>query len=68
MFAGSWLVSVLVLGILSASGLVESTLGAMVLPVTVISLAVTVVESLPIREIDNISVTATALLLGHFLF
>ena len=68
MFAGSWLVAVLVLGILSANGLVESTLSAMLLPVTIISLVVTLVESLPIREIDNITVTVTALILGHFLF
>jgi phytol kinase len=68
MFAGSWILSVVVLGILSAGGLVASSLAAMLLPVTVICLAATVVESLPIREVDNITVTAAALILGHLLF
>ena len=68
MFAGSWLLSALVLGILSSAGLLTSSLGEMLMPATVICLAATAVESLPIREIDNITVTAAALILGHMLF
>lgn len=38
------------------------------LPLAVIALAGTVVESLPFRDIDNISVTFTAVVLGHLVF
>ena len=68
MFAGSWLLTVLIFTILFVAGLGEFSLVSLLLPVTLISLAVTVVESLPIREIDNITITMTALILGHFLF
>jgi dolichol kinase len=38
------------------------------LPVTIIALVGTLVESLPIRDVDNITVTLVAALLGHLLF
>ena len=33
-----------------------------------IALAGTVVESLPFKDVDNITVTLTAVILGYFLF
>ncbi|MBN2045154.1 MAG: phosphatidate cytidylyltransferase [Anaerolineales bacterium] len=68
MFAGSWLLAIFVMAVLSSTGLLTSTLAEMLFPVTIICLAATLVESLPIREIDNITVTLTALILGHLLF
>jgi phytol kinase len=68
MFAGSWLLTIGVFWILSAAGLIGFSLAGLLIPVTVISLAVTIVESLPIKEIDNITITITALVLGHLLF
>ena len=68
MFTGSWLLTIGILAILTAAGAGGFSLASLLLPVTIISLAVTAVESLPIREIDNITVTAAALILGHILF
>ena len=41
---------------------------AYLLPVTVIAVAGTLVESLPLKDVDNITVTLAAVILGHLLF
>jgi phytol kinase len=38
------------------------------LPLTVIALVGTVVESLPYKDIDNITVTVVSALVGYFVF
>jgi dolichol kinase len=38
------------------------------LPVTLITLAATLVESLPLSDLDNLTVPAVAVILGHLLF
>jgi len=38
------------------------------LPVTVIAIAATVIESLPHKDIDNFTVTLLAAVMGYFLF
>jgi phytol kinase len=69
MLLGGWLVTMLILGIYvlaKASGF--GSFGAYFLPVTVIALVATLVESLPIPDVDNITVTLAAVVLGHMLF
>jgi phytol kinase len=68
MFAGGFLLSTAVLWIYLLVGVFSGALGDYLLPLLAIAFASTLVESLPIRDIDNISVTLTALALGHFLF
>lgn len=66
-FGGGWLLTGLVLLVLSAAG----QLPAPVVPwdkVTWIVLAGTVVESLPFRDVDNLTVPAAAVLLGYLIF
>ena len=38
------------------------------LPITLIALAGTLVESLPLKDVDNITVTLAAVALGYWLF
>jgi len=38
------------------------------IPITLIALAGTLVESLPLKDVDNITVTLAAVALGHWLF
>ena len=38
------------------------------LPVTWIALGATLVESLPFKDVDNITLTAVAALIGHLVF
>lgn len=67
MFIGGWLLSIFVLAIFTWAGIFTPPLTDYLLPVTLISLAATIIESLPLKDIDNITVTATSILLGHIL-
>lgn len=67
-FFGGWVMSVMVLAIYIWLGIFTRSFNSILLPVTVIALASTLVESLPQKDIDNITVTLVAALLGWFLF
>jgi phytol kinase len=68
MFLGGFIFSTLILGIFIAAGVFSGPLSSALLPLALISLAASLVESLPIRDIDNLTTTLTAVLLGHFFF
>jgi phytol kinase len=68
MFLGGFIFSTLILGIFIAAGVFGISFGATLLPLALISLAATLVESLPLRDIDNLTTTLTAVLLGHYFF
>lgn len=68
MFLGGLVFSTVILGIFLAAGEFSGTLADAFLPLLVISLAATLVESLPLRDIDNFTTTLTAVILGHFFF
>jgi phytol kinase len=68
MFLGGWLLSLVVLGIYLAAGVFQGTLLDYLPAVTLIALAATVVESLPLKDLDNITVPGVAVLLGLLLF
>lgn len=66
MLLGGLVFSATIVGIYSAMGLFPGSLSAYILPITLIAIAGTIVESLPIHDIDNITVTLTAVVLGMF--
>lgn len=68
MFLGGFVFSALILGIFIAAGVFQISFSASLLPLAFISLAATLVESLPMRDIDNFTTTLTAVILGHFFF
>ena len=68
MLLGGWTFSFLVLSFYVAIGVFSGPLSIYLLPITLISLAGTVVESFPLENIDNITVTLVAIILGHLLF
>jgi phytol kinase len=65
MFAGSWVTTFIVLLIYFQFGSLKGSFASELLPVTVICVIGTLVESLPFGDIDNLSVPAVAVLLGH---
>jgi len=67
-FCGGWLLSAFVLGIYAGVGKFAGPFGNYLLPLTVIALGSMLVESLPFKDIDNITVTVAAAALGYFLF
>ncbi|MFC1922422.1 diacylglycerol/polyprenol kinase family protein [Chloroflexota bacterium] len=68
MFSGGLILSLAILWIYISVGFFDSTLIDLIPAILFISLLATVVETLPLPDIDNITVTATAVLLGYFLF
>jgi phytol kinase len=69
MLLGGWVLTILILGIYvlaKVSGF--GPLGVYLLPVTIIALVATLVESLPLKDVDNITVTLAAVALGYLFF
>jgi len=68
MFIGGWLLAALVIGIYIPMGVFPGTLAGYLLPISVISLLGMLVESLPLKDIDNLTVTLAAVLMGIYFF
>ena len=68
MFVGGWALAAFVIWIYILAGAFPGSFTGNLLPITLIALAGTVVESLPLSDVDNITVTLVAVLLGHLLF
>jgi phytol kinase len=68
MFIGGWSLSVLILGLHIAAGGLPGPLASYLIPITVIAAIGTIVESLPFKDIDNITITLSAILVGFLVF
>lgn len=66
MFIGGFLFSTLVVGAFVWAGVFAGPFSAYLLPIGVIALVGVLVESLPLKDIDNVTVSAAAVALGHF--
>ncbi len=65
---GGWILSMVVISVYLTVSVFPGPLSGYLIPVALIALGGTLVESLPFRDIDNITVTGVAALLGHLLF
>ena len=68
MFIGGWLLSVFIVWVYLSLGMFNGVIGNYLLPISVIALLGMVVEALPFKDIDNITVTLAAVLLGIVFF
>lgn len=68
MFLGGILLSFLILATYVGIGIFSSPLLTLLPAVLLISIAATLVETIPLRDVDNITVALTAVVLGFFLF
>lgn len=68
MFLGGWGLTLGIMFVFISLSIFPGPLSSYFVPISVIAIAGTLVESLPIRDFDNITVTAAALLLGIFFF
>jgi dolichol kinase len=50
-----------------AKGIFSGSISNYTFPLAIIALVAAVVESLPLRDIDNITITVAALITGYFL-
>lgn len=68
MFIGGWALAAFILGMFVLAGVFSGPFAGFLLPITIIALAGTLVESLPLKDVDNITVTLAAVALGYLLF
>lgn len=68
MFVGGWVLSVLIVWAFCAAGIFSKPIQSFLLPITIIAVVGTLVESLPLKDVDNITVTLSAVIIGYFLF
>jgi phytol kinase len=67
MLLGGWIFSLIIISLYVASGIFTDPLSAYLLPLGIIALTGTAVESLPFHDIDNITITLAAVITGRFL-
>jgi len=68
MLLGGWVLSFLIIWVFSAAGVFASPIQSFLLPITIIALVGTLVESLPLKDVDNITVTVAAVIVGYLFF
>ena len=68
MFLGGWVFAFVIVAIFVAKNIFQGPLETYLTPITIIAFTGTIVESFPIKDIDNFTVSAAAITLGHFLF
>lgn len=68
MMIGGFVFSILILWVFIANGYFPGPITTYLLPIGLIAIVTTLVESLPFKDIDNITVPAVAVLLGILLF
>jgi phytol kinase len=64
---GGWLLSALILAVYIRAGIFAGPWSAFLFPLALVSLAGMVVESLPFKDVDNLTVIAIAVIAGYFL-
>lgn len=67
-FIGGWLLTMLLFAIYVWIGAFSGPLTRFLLPITWIALGATLVESLPFKDIDNITLVLVSVLIGHLVF
>ena len=67
-FLGGWLLTIFIFAIYVWVGAFPGPLAHFFLPITWIALGATLVESLPFRDVDNLTVTLAAVLIGYLVF
>jgi phytol kinase len=67
-FAGGWLLTMAIFAVYAWAGAFSVPVTHFLLPVTWIALGATLVESLPFKDIDNLTLPVAAALIGHLVF
>jgi phytol kinase len=67
-FAGGWILSALIMIVYVNAGVFASPFSSYLIPLTVIALGTTVIESLPLKDVDNITVTVVSAVIGYLMF
>ncbi len=68
MFIGGWVLAAFITGMFVLAAVFAGPFSRFLLPITIIALVGTAVESLPFKDVDNITVTLAAVVFGLILF
>jgi phytol kinase len=67
-FTGGWLLTLFIFAVYIGVGAFSGPITRFLLPVTWIALGAMLVESLPFKDVDNITLTVASALIGHLVF
>ena len=67
-FVGGWLLTLFIIAVYVSVGVFAAPIVSYLLPVTWIALGAMFVESLPFKDVDNITLTLASALIGYFVF
>jgi phytol kinase len=67
-FFGGWILSALVIFVYVNAGIFDVSFTSFLMPLTWIALGTTVIESLPFKDVDNITATVVSAVMGYFMF
>jgi phytol kinase len=67
-FAGGWVLTMLIFAIYVWIGAFSGPITRFLFPITWIALGAMLVESLPFKDVDNLTITITSALIGHLVF
>jgi phytol kinase len=67
-FLGGWLLTLIIFAVYVWFGAFSGPVTRFLLPVTWIALGAALVESLPFKDVDNITLTVVSALIGHLVF
>lgn len=67
-FIGGWLMTVFIIAVYIGAGIFAAPLAGYLVPVTLIALGGTLIESLPYKDIDNITLTVVSVIIGYLVF
>jgi phytol kinase len=68
MFFGGWITTFIIIWIFVTAGIFPGSMTSFILSITIIAIGCTITESLPFKDIDNVTITLTAIALGYLLF
>ena len=68
MLLGGWVLTAFIIFIFILKGVFPGPFTGYLLPITYLAVLATLVESLPIKDVDNITVTLAAVAMGYLLF
>lgn len=68
MFVGGWIFSYVILIAFIRAGVFEFQGSDIIIPLTILAVIGTIVESLPIKDIDNLTIPAATMIAGYLLF
>ena len=67
-FLGGWILTLIIFGVYVFMGTFSGPMTRFLVPVTIVAMGATLVESLPFKDLDNLTIPLVCILIGHLVF